>query len=140
LSPVRIVLDENVSRHLATHLRSPGYDVDAARELRRLGLRDPRVLISAVELGQTLVTHNLKDVRLLHSASQILRNRREREVEAVAGFPTGLSGHPGMLVLPHGPLDEIAPALLVEILESGISLANRLLQRDRPTGWVGVND
>lgn len=65
---MRIALDEDVSHPLAGLMRSDGYDVDSAKELGRLGLRDVHVLLRAVESGQTLVTHNSDHFRALHEA------------------------------------------------------------------------
>jgi len=63
---LRFALDEDVAHRLAGLLRSQGWDVDSAKELGHLGLSDVHVLLRAAEDGQTLVTHNSNDFRMLH--------------------------------------------------------------------------
>lgn len=137
MTGVRVALDENVSHHLARYLRSLGHDADSAVELGRLGFHDPRVPLAAVDSGQTLVTHNLKDFTLLHQTWNLLRDRWTRETEVLTGHRVSFSGHFGILVLPHGAFEAAAGAMVV-ILDSGVPLAERLLRWSPNSGWHDV--
>lgn len=131
---MRFVLDEDVSHWLAQQLRSMGYDAVSAREADRLGLSDPKVLLRAVDADQTLVTHNGAHFRTLHEGWLLSRQRWERELTQRVGCLGGLSGHHGILLLPHGDIGVLAPAI-AELLASGPSLADRFLSWSKRNGW-----
>lgn len=132
---LRLALDENVSHPLAGYLRSLGYDIDSATELARLQLRDPLVLAAAVDAGQTLITHNLRDFSLLHEDWHVLRRRWGREVMMQSGRQFAFSGHLGILVLPHVANTILAPAIM-EIVDGGQPLSDRFLVWSARKGWV----
>ena len=62
--------DENFPRSVVSQLRTMGYDVLTLAEDGRAdrGLPDDQVLLRALELGRTLVTHDRRDFRRLHRA------------------------------------------------------------------------
>jgi hypothetical protein len=102
-----------------------GLDVDSAKELGRLRLTDPQVLLFAAENNQALITHNDKDFRALHEAWVTWRRRWSREVEQVFGRPVHLSQHAGILILPHRPIQDLA-SMLETFEDSAESLEDRL--------------
>jgi hypothetical protein len=134
---IRLALDENVSHPLASMLRSLGYDADSASELGRLQLRDPLVLAAAVDAGQTVVTHNLRDFALLQEDWHPLRRRWESEAASQAGRPLAFSGHRGILMLPHVANAILAPAI-ASIVDGGRPLADRLFVWSQRERWVEV--
>ncbi len=63
-----LYFDNDVSVHLAAILRSVGHTVTLTRDLRRTRAFDEQQLVTALELGTSLVTHNYRDFLLLHRA------------------------------------------------------------------------
>jgi hypothetical protein len=130
----RFALDEDVNHRLAGLLRSRGWDIDSAKELGRLGLTDPRTLLQSAEAGQALITHNNHDFRALHEAWVSWRGRWEREAKQLTGRTLTFSGHAGILILPHGAVEDLA-----EIVEAFDALAettaDRLFRWDSVKGW-----
>jgi hypothetical protein len=131
---VHIVLDEGVSHPLAGLLRSDGYDADSAKELGRLGLTDVQVLVQAVLSGQTIVTHNKSDFRMLHEAWITWRRRWTAEVVQASGLPIVLSGHAGILIVPQVPNHDLA-RLIEPFADANDSIPDRLFAWDRAKGW-----
>ncbi len=62
------LLDHNVSAKLAPLLRSQGHVAITAREMNMETARDERILLTAASRDMIVVTHNVKDFRLLHDA------------------------------------------------------------------------
>jgi hypothetical protein len=90
-------LDNDVSAHLGTRLRVLGHQVTLTRDLQQPRAHDEVQLLTAAELGASLVTHNYKDFLLLHRAWDLWRARWQI---------TEL--HPSIFVLPHGPDQHLA--------------------------------
>jgi Domain of unknown function (DUF5615) len=63
---VRLLLDENVQKGLASGLRLRHFDVMSVHELSRLGLSDEAQLIYAASQGCSLFTYNQLDYLKLH--------------------------------------------------------------------------
>ncbi len=134
---LRFALDENVRHDLAGLLRSRGWDIDSAKELGRLRLTDTHVLLRAAEAGQTLVTHNDKDFRLLHEAWLTWRERWENEVARLTGVHLPLSRHAGILIVPPLPIHDLA-RILEPFDDTSDSLDDRLFAWNRSRGWHEV--
>jgi hypothetical protein len=64
LSALRFFLDENVPTEVAHQLRLSGIDAVSARDLGRLGHKDPDHLRNATREGRTLCTHDPDFLRL----------------------------------------------------------------------------
>ncbi len=131
---LRFALDEDVRHALAGFLRSRGWDVDSAKELGRIGLRDPRVLLQAAESSQTLITHNRDDFRTLHEAWLTWRTQWAQEFAQLTGASVSLSRHAGILILPHGLTHELA-FILAEFEQSADPIGERLFVWKAATGW-----
>ena len=131
---MRIALDEGVSHPLASLLRSHGYDADSAAELARLGLTDVQVLVQAALDGQTLVTHNRKDFRMLHEAWLTWRNRWTAEVVQATGVPIALSGHAGILIVPQLPNHNLA-RIVETFADANDSIPDSLFAWSSGKGW-----
>lgn len=134
---MRLALDEDVSHRLARVLRSSGHDVASATELNCLGLTDPQVLLHALDAGQTLITQNSKDFEALHEAWVSWRRRWEIEVERLHGRALALSGHLGVLIMPHLPITMLAPAI-DGLATSGVPVTDRLLSWTPERGWIEI--
>ena len=130
----RFALDEDVAHRLAGLLRSHGWDADSARELKRLGLSDVQVLIQAAAAGQTLITHNGQDFRLLHEAWVTWRRRWTAEVAQTTSHPVDLSGHADIAVTPHLPIRDLA-RIIEEFADTTESVADRLFSWHPGIGW-----
>lgn len=130
----RFALGEDVSHDLAALLRGRGWDINSAKDLGRLGLRDPLVLLRAAQAVQTLITHNQNDFRALHEAWLNWRGHWETEVHRRTSAPISLSGHAGILVVPQLPADDLAL-----VLEAGAGvaepMADRLFRWTPARGW-----
>lgn len=61
MSPVKIIIDEDVWTGLAEALRQAGYDAVSVSELGRQGLSDEEQLWFAVAEGRAIITHNIQD-------------------------------------------------------------------------------
>ena len=132
---MRIALDEGVSHPLASLLRSHGY---SATELGRLGLTDVQVLVQAVLGGQTVVTHNRKDFRLLHEAWITWRGRWAAEVARAVGTPVGLSSHAGILIVPQLPNHDLA-RIIEAFADANDSIPDRLFAWSAAQGWYELS-
>ena len=127
-------LDEDVAHLVASLLRSLGEDADSAKELDRLGLSDVQVVLRCVENGQTLVTHNSGDFRLLHEAWVTWRRRWTSEVERVTGSPAYLSRHAGILIILHLPSHDLA-RVLEEFAKAAGAMDDRLFMWSKARHW-----
>jgi hypothetical protein len=126
----RYLLDEDVSHGLAGALRAAGLDADSAKELGHLGFTDVMVLTRAADLGRILITHNKKDMLLLHEAWLTWRVRWEATEHPRAS-------HPGILLTPHQPVLDLVR--LVEEFDSAESEAtNRLFSWNAQDRWHQV--
>lgn len=125
---MRFALDETVSHWLAGLLRTDGYDADSAKEPRRLGFHDPQVLAAAAAARRTLVTHNINDFEAIHEAWIMWRRRSESQLARDAVVTFSLSGHAGIIVLPHG-----TPRMLANLLEPFADSHANI--DDRPFVW-----
>ena len=65
---IRLYLDEDVHKRVASALRLRSFDVVSAHEVRQWGLRDEAQLIYAVDEQRTLFTFNTADYVKLHLA------------------------------------------------------------------------
>ncbi|MHB8718173.1 MAG: DUF5615 family PIN-like protein [Candidatus Dormibacteria bacterium] len=65
---MRLLLDEQLSRVLAEELRRRGHDVVAIVETDLREARDDAILAWATAQGRAVVTNNIRDFRLLHTA------------------------------------------------------------------------
>jgi len=63
---VRLYLDEDVHRRVASALRLRHFDVVSAHEVQRWGLTDEQQLSYAAEEGRALFTYNAADYLQLH--------------------------------------------------------------------------
>jgi hypothetical protein len=131
---VRIAQDEGVSHPLASLLRSSGYDADSAKELGRLSLADVQVLVQAVLSGQTIVTHDKSDFRMLHEAWITWRRRWTEEVVRATGLPIALSGHAGILIVPLLPNHALA-RIIEPFVDTHDSIPDRLFAWSTAKGW-----
>ncbi|MCC7103946.1 MAG: DUF5615 family PIN-like protein [Chloroflexi bacterium] len=119
--------DSDVSLTVARMLSDAGHDVTTARDLRLQAAADDLHLLTAVQSNRTLVSHNRRDVVLLHDAW--LRWPR--------AFGLALPPHSGVLVL-----DQTMPAGLFEAIEnllgtvSGQRRANELFWWRTHGGWL----
>jgi hypothetical protein len=132
------VLDEDVTHHLASLLRSRGWNIDSAKEMGRLGITDVQVLLRAAEDGQTVITHNNRDFRALHEAWVTWRGRWAAEVRERTGIAVVLSRHAGILIVPPAPAYELA-ALIEAFAETAGPLADRLFSWTRSRGWHEIH-
>ena len=97
----RLYLDSDVSVRLAPLLRAAGHDTATTEELGQRRATDDKQLLTAVQEGRTVVTHNRKDFLLLHDAW------RRWPTALGTQFPP----HAGNLVLDHRLDPELAPVL-----------------------------
>ncbi|MEX0804445.1 MAG: DUF5615 family PIN-like protein [Candidatus Binatia bacterium] len=65
MATVALLLDEDVRPMLAEILRQRGYDVIHVLELGRTGKSDAEQLAYAVNARRAILTHNIRDFRLL---------------------------------------------------------------------------
>ena len=70
MAKITLLLDEDVRVLLAEILRQRGYDVVHVLEVGRGGKSDPEQLLSAVSQKRVILSHNIRDYRLLHQQSQ----------------------------------------------------------------------
>lgn len=127
-------LDEDVPHGVASLLRSLGRSADSAKELGRLRLSDPQVLLLAATNGQTLVTRNSKDFPDLHEAWLTWRQHWADEVERMTGIRVALSRHAGILITPHLPIYDLT-RILEELEDVPGSMDDRLLAWSEARGW-----
>ncbi len=95
MSRISLLLDEDVRLVLAEILRGRGYDVVHVLEIGRAGKSDPDQLAFAVRQERTILTHNVRDYRLL--------DQTYREQEKV---------HWGIIVSDQLPLKELVSRTL----------------------------
>ena len=122
---MKVILDEQLSPHIATLLRKAGFDVEAVADREDLvGRSDRFILEVACREGRAVVTNNIKDFRPLaaewlahgrvHAGLIMLpstRTRTRNTIAAVAGaienvlrdHPDGLTGSERWI----GPLPDL---------------------------------
>jgi Domain of unknown function (DUF5615) len=138
VASLRFALDEGVSHPLASLLRSQGWDIDSAKELGRLGLRDVQVLLRAVAEGQTHITHNGNHFYALHEAWVTWRRSWSIEVERVTGMRILLPHHAGILIAPQIDVRDLVP-ILEEFGPDHESIADRLFVWSLGRQWQEVH-
>lgn len=119
-----LYFDHNVAYEIAALLRTLGYIVVVAGEIRSARRTDEWHMLYAAEQGYTLVTHNIKDFELLHDAW--LRWSRAWEVQP---------DHAGILIIPDKWSDEFAAEQLDRFLRRGLDFTNALHRWRASTGW-----
>lgn len=71
MAKIALLLDEDVRTLLAEILPERGYDVIHVLEVERLGQDDPSQLLYAISQRRALLTHNIRDYRILARTYQI---------------------------------------------------------------------
>src|SRR5262249_44373317 len=100
LTVAAFYIDHDVSTHVVHHLETMGHEARTSRALANESAADYQQLLTSTELGLILVTHNLKDFRLLHGAWL--------SWSTAWRLP---QSHGGIVVLPHGPAMDSAERL-----------------------------
>jgi hypothetical protein len=121
-----LYLDHDVSIHLEPILESNGHHALTALEAGLgSGDDDEQILLAATQ-RRVLLTHNRKDYVLLHNTW-----RRWPESWGVSAPP-----HPGILVLDHAPVPDIATAVEAFLTRyPAVPLVNALYWWRRHSGW-----
>ncbi len=70
MAKIILLLDEDVRVVLAEILRQRGYDVIHVLEVGRRGKSDPEQFLYAASQRRVVLTHNIRDYRLLHRQCQ----------------------------------------------------------------------
>lgn len=120
------LLDHNVSANLAPLLRVRGHTATTAREMDMEAAHDERILLAAATRELSVVTHNIKDFRLLHDAWLVWS--RTWRVEPI---------HAGILLIPdnHQWLPEQAAQEINTLIARGVILQNALYEWQQRDGW-----
>jgi Domain of unknown function (DUF5615) len=120
------LLDHNVSAQLARLLRLRGHIATTAREIDMESARDERILLTAATRELSVVTHNVKDFRLLHDA-WIAWSRAWR-VQPI---------HTGILLIPdnHQWPPEQAAQEIDALIARGVIVHNALYEWKTREGW-----
>jgi hypothetical protein len=121
---LQIGLDEDVSNHLAGPLRANGHDVNTAQQLGHLALTHVKVLTRMADLNRILVSHNKRDMLLLHEAWLTWRTRWQATSHFLANI----------LLVPHEPVSDLV-RIIEEFAGFGIDPASRAFSWTAPTGW-----
>jgi len=66
MDKMRLYLDEDVHKKVATTLRLRGYDVISAHEIKKWGVRDREQLDFAISQKRAIFTFNVRDYVILH--------------------------------------------------------------------------
>jgi len=66
MDKMRLYLDEDVHKKVATTLRLRGYDVISAHEIKKWGVRDREQLDFAISQKRVIFTFNVRDYIILH--------------------------------------------------------------------------
>ena len=138
MASLRFALDEDVSHPLASLLRFQGWDIDSAKELGRLGLRDVQVLLRAVTEGQTLITHNGNHFYALHEAWVTWRRSWSIDVQRATGVRVSLPRHARILIVPQIGVRELVP-ILEEFGPDHESIADQLFVWSRGRRWEEIH-
>ena len=120
-----VYLDNDVGIALAHVLIARGHHAYTARDEGQSAARDPAQLLYAAERDWVFITHNRKDFRLLHDAWQSWPPRWDCRI---------WRPHAGILVPEQLLVPDFAPAVL-DLLDSGTDLRNRLHEWTRAHGW-----
>lgn len=115
-------------------MRERGYDAESARDLGRLRWTDVRVLTHASQVGQTVVTHNGRDFRMLHEAWINWRLRWSREAERETGRVVPMSGHAGIVIVPQSAVAEVE-SLVALFAERHDAVPDRIFAWSQLRGW-----
>jgi len=75
MNNIRLYLDENVHKKVATALRLRGYDVTSAHEAKNWGLSDKEQLEFAAGQKRAIFTFNVRDYIILHK--QYLKHNKK---------------------------------------------------------------
>lgn len=116
--------DHNVSQPLAALLRLRNHTVVTARDISLETAGDQQHLLVAGQRGLILVTHNVKDFRLLHGAWLTWSN-------AWGVTPT----HSGILIIPGRWEDERAARELEDFISQSHDLATACYEWRPRRGW-----
>ena len=118
-------LDNDVSVRLCPLLQGVGHQTIHTRERTQQRAHDEVQLVTALDLGGSLITHNYNDFAMLHRAWDLWRSR------------WGVSElHPPIIVLPHGP-DVQLMQYVMTLLSSGLPGPSTLYRyRPRFGTWV----
>ena len=114
---VAFFLDHIVSLRLAEFLRPRGHTARTAREMRLESVGDEQILLTAATHEWIVVTHNVKDFRILHDTWLLWSGAWDVQ-------PT----HHGILIIPdyHQWLPERAAEEMDAFAARGVSLSNAL--------------
>jgi len=66
MDKIRVYLDEDVHKKVATALRLRGYDVISAHEIKKWGISDREQLEFAISQKRAIFTFNVRDYIILH--------------------------------------------------------------------------
>ncbi len=125
---VAFYLDNDVSLNIAAALFRLTHTATTAHALGLHSANDAEQLLTAVQRGAILVTHNYRDFLLLHRAW--LRWR-------TAGAGYALPEHPGILSIPQQRwTDDEAAHELDTFTQTNPALPNMLYQWTPSRGWV----
>jgi hypothetical protein len=119
-------LDNDVSLQLVDLLQEAGHQVWHTRDLRQTTADDVGQLLTAVERGAVLVTHNYRDFELVHLAWR-----------AFAARWGAVEAHPGILILPQAIETQLLQ-YLDAFLASGLPLPNACYRYRPSSGWRAV--
>jgi predicted nuclease of predicted toxin-antitoxin system len=120
----RFFLDENLSVHVASLLRTLGHEVTTARDEGLIRAHDDEQLFFAAENGLILVSHD-GDFYVLHRGiRRWLHSRGETAI------------HSGILIIPDNLSTEQKARLLDIFAASGLVAANELYEWFPDRDWV----
>lgn len=120
-------LDHNVSARLAALLRAQGHTATTAREMAIDTVGDERILLMAATHAWIVVTHNVKDFRLLHDAWRVWSRM----------WGVG-PAHAGILIIPDNQqwLPEQAAREIAAFLAQGFAVNTTLYEWKSRDGWA----
>jgi hypothetical protein len=129
-----LYFDADFSRGVADLLQGAGHTVLTAYAAGLLSAKDDIQLLTAAQRGFALVTHNIKDFRLLHDAWLNWSNAWDVPFQ-----------HAGILILPqptpseraYGRMDDTHIAEIIQaLLITNAPAPNELWQWRRDIGWT----
>jgi Domain of unknown function (DUF5615) len=123
---VAFYLDNDVSARLGHLLRAEGHQVTLTRDLRYTRAPDEQQILTAIQLGASLITHNAGDFLLLQRAWVFWRARWQ-----IA------ESHHGLLVLPQGPEHRIVQ-YVTALLQSGSPHRDVFYRYSPARGWTEI--
>jgi hypothetical protein len=119
-------LDNDVSCDLGDLLTAAGHIVWHTRDLGLARANDAAQMLTAVDRGAVMVTHNAKDYTLIHQAWHLLGARWKINER-----------HPGILILPHGGEMQLLQ-YLTDILQQNMPLEHECQRYFVSRGWQRV--